>query len=121
MADSTRRAVITGLGVLSPIGNTAGAFWQSLVEGKTGVRAIQNFDAKNLPCRIGGEVPDFSAKSMIDKSYRKALNAMSRAVQLGTIASQFAMQDAGLAKGTLPPERFTAREWGWLKAGYGAA
>lgn len=106
MTNQSRRAVLTGCGVLSPIGNTPAAFWQSLLDGKTGVRAIQNFDAANLPCRIGGEVPDFSAKSMIDKSYRKALNAMSRPVQMGTIGSQLAMQDVGLAKGALPPERF---------------
>jgi len=106
MADSSRRAVLTGLGILSPIGHTPASFWESLLAGKSGVRAIQTFDASKLPCRIGGEVPDFSAKSMIDKGYRKALNAMSRPVQMGTIASQFAMQDAGLAKGSLTPERF---------------
>ena len=106
MAATTRRAVLTGFGVLSPIGNTPAAFWQNLLDDKSGVRTIQNFDSSSLPCRIGGEVPDFVAKNLIDKSYRKALNAMSRPVQMGTIGSQFAMQDAGLAKGSLPPERF---------------
>ena len=105
MVTSTRRAVITGLGVISPIGTGAGPFWAALRAGTSGVRTIRAFDPSALPCRIAGELPDFVAKAMIEKSYRKSLNAMARVVQIGVVASQFAMHDAGLAKGTVAPER----------------
>jgi 3-oxoacyl-[acyl-carrier-protein] synthase II len=101
-----RRAVITGLGVLTPIGSTADDLWASLRAGVSGIRRIQAFDPSALPCQIGGELPDFNAKKLIEKNYRKALNAMARPVQIGVVASQLAMQDAGLSKGTIAPERF---------------
>lgn len=100
------RAVIAGYGFLTPIGSTPEAVWESLRTGATGIRKIQAFDASPLPCHIGGEIPDFVAKNLIEKSYRKSLNAMARPVQLGVVVSQFAMQNMGLAKGAIPPERF---------------
>jgi 3-oxoacyl-[acyl-carrier-protein] synthase II len=105
-ASARRRAVITGLGFVTPIGSTPAAVWDALRTGRTGIRRIQSFDASPLPCHIGGEVPDFIAKNLIEKHYRKSLNAMARPVQLGVIAAQFAMADLGLKKGSLPPERF---------------
>jgi 3-oxoacyl-[acyl-carrier-protein] synthase II len=54
---------------------------------------------------MAGEVRDFSAKSLIEKSYRRTLNAMARTVEFGVIGCQFAMQDAGLTKGAVHPER----------------
>jgi 3-oxoacyl-[acyl-carrier-protein] synthase II len=54
---------------------------------------------------MAGEVRDFSAKSLIEKSYRRTLNAMARTVEFGVIGCQFAMQDAGLTRGAVPPER----------------
>jgi 3-oxoacyl-[acyl-carrier-protein] synthase II len=106
MPTTSRRAVLTGFGVVSPIGATPAAFWQSLVGGASGIRPIRSFDASALPCRIAGEIPDFAAKSVIEKSYRKALNAMGRTVQLGVVAAQFAVHDAGLKKGDVDPFRF---------------
>jgi 3-oxoacyl-[acyl-carrier-protein] synthase II len=105
MATSPRRAVITGLGVLTPIGSSPAALWEALRAGTSGVGPIRAFDASALPCRIAGELPDFAAKTLIEKSYRKSLNAMARTVQVGVVTAQFAMQDAGLAKGAVPPER----------------
>ncbi|HXD88213.1 MAG TPA: beta-ketoacyl-[acyl-carrier-protein] synthase family protein [Urbifossiella sp.] len=105
-ASARRRAAITGLGFVTPIGSTPAAVWDALRSGRTGIRRIQGFDASPLPCHIGGEVPDFVAKAVIEKHYRKSLNAMARPVQLGVIAAQFAMADLGLKKGALPPERF---------------
>ena len=55
-----RRVVITGLGVISPIGNGCTAFWQSLISGHSGIRAISRFDASGLPVRIAGEITDFA-------------------------------------------------------------
>jgi 3-oxoacyl-[acyl-carrier-protein] synthase II len=100
------RAVIAGYGFLTPIGSTPEAVWESLRSGATGIRRIQAFDASPLPCHIAGEIPEFVAKNLIVKSYRKSLNAMARPVQLGVVASQFAMENMGLAKGAIPPERF---------------
>src|SRR5436853_7238552 len=51
-------------------------------------------------------MPDFNPKAVVEKHYRKALNAMSRMVQLGVVATQYCMADAGLKKGTLPSARF---------------
>jgi 3-oxoacyl-[acyl-carrier-protein] synthase II len=102
----TCRAVIAGYGFLTPIGSTPEAVWESLRTGATGIRKVQAFDATPLPCQIAGEIPDFVAKNLIEKSYRKSLNAMARPVQIGVVASQFAMQNMGLAKGAIPPDRF---------------
>jgi 3-oxoacyl-[acyl-carrier-protein] synthase II len=106
MANHSRRAVLTGFGVLSPIGVSPAGFWDSLLAGRSGVRPVTLFDASALPCRIAGEISDFNAKALIEKSYRKSLNAMSRMVQLGVVASQLAMQELGLKKGDVAPERF---------------
>src|SRR4051812_39607573 len=106
MANHSRRAVLTGLGVLTPIGATQDAVWQALVSGTSGIKPITLFDASALPSRIAGEVSDFAPKTLIDKSYRKSLNARGRMVQLGTVVAQFAMQDAGLKRGDVTPERF---------------
>ena len=105
MVTSHRRTVLTGFGVLSPIGSTPDAFWDALVAGTCGVRQITLLDASALPCHIAGEVPNFSAKAAIDKSYRRSLNAMARTVELGVIGAQLGLANAGLAKGTVPANR----------------
>jgi 3-oxoacyl-[acyl-carrier-protein] synthase II len=105
MVTPRRRTVVTGLGVLSSIGSTPAAFWAALVAGTPGVARLRAFDPAPLPCQLAGEVADYNAKAVVEKSYRKQLNAMSRTVSMGLVVSQFAMQDAGLAKGTVPPER----------------
>ena len=105
MESNSRRLVLTGFGVLSPIGSTPDAFWQALLAGTSGVRTVSLIDASELPTHIAGEVPGFVAKSIIEKSYRKSLNAMARTVELGVVGAQLAVQNAGLAKGSVPPER----------------
>ncbi|MBY0513724.1 MAG: beta-ketoacyl-[acyl-carrier-protein] synthase family protein, partial [Gemmataceae bacterium] len=105
MATTTRRAVLTGFGVLSPIGSTPAAFWDGLLANASAVRVVKAFDGSALPCHVGGEIPDFSAKTLIEKSFRKSLNAMARTVQLGVVAAQLAMQDAGLPRGAVAAER----------------
>jgi 3-oxoacyl-[acyl-carrier-protein] synthase II len=105
MMTISRRTVLTGFGVISPIGSGPLAFWEALLAGVPGVHTITHFDPFALPSRMAGEVRGFSAKSNIEKSYRRTLNAMARTVEFGVIGCQLAMQDAGLAKGTIPPER----------------
>jgi 3-oxoacyl-[acyl-carrier-protein] synthase II len=105
MTTNSRRTVLTGLGVICPIGAGPAAFWQNLLAGVPGVHTITSLDPLALPSKMAGEVRDFSAKSLIDKSYRRTLNAMARTVEFGVIGCQQAMQDAGLTKGSVPPER----------------
>ncbi len=107
MVASSRRTVITGVGVLSPIGLDAAAFWQSLREGRSGVRPIKAFDASALPVRFAGEVPEFTdAKNHVEKAHRKSLRIMARTIQLAVGAAQRALEDGAVDKSKLVPERF---------------
>ena len=107
MAASSRRAVITGVGVLSPIGLDADAFWRSLREGRSGVRTIRSFDASALPVRFAGEIAEFrDAKDYVEKNQRKSLRMMARTIQLAVAAAQRALDDGAVDKTKLVPERF---------------
>jgi 3-oxoacyl-[acyl-carrier-protein] synthase II len=106
MASSSRRAVITGLGVLSPVGLGQEAYWQGLLAGRSGIRTISAFDTSSLPTHIGGEIPDFDAKQFIRKEDRKSLRVMARAIQLAVCAAQLALDDSKIDKGRLDPTRF---------------
>ncbi|MEI7685893.1 MAG: beta-ketoacyl synthase N-terminal-like domain-containing protein [Planctomycetota bacterium] len=103
---SPRRVVITGLGVLSPIGLDAGKFWDSLVAGKSGIRRITAFDAQSLPAPIAGEIDGFDPKSYIEKKERKSLRVMARTIQLAVAAAQVALDDSKIQKDKLDPARF---------------
>jgi 3-oxoacyl-[acyl-carrier-protein] synthase II len=105
MTTNSRRTVLTGLGVISPVGSGPATFWQSVLAGTPGVRTITHLDPTNLPSRMAGEVRDFVPKNLIEKSYRRTLNAMARTVEFGVIGCQLAMQDAGLGKGAVAPHR----------------
>src|SRR5271170_1072632 len=106
MAASIRRAVITGLGILSPIGLDAASFWHSLHTGKSGVRPITNFDASGLPVRIAGEIPNFDAKKFVEKKDRRSLKMMARTIELAVCAAQLALTDGKVDKSKLNPDRF---------------
>ncbi len=105
MQQPLRRTVITGFGVISPIGSRPEAFWSALRAGTPGVHRLRRFDPVHLPSQMGGEVLDFNARQLIEKSYRRTLNAMARTVELGVVGSQWAMEDAGLRRGSVPPRR----------------
>ncbi len=87
------RIVITGIGAMSPLGHTALESWQSLVEGRSGIGAITQFDPAGLPVTIAGEVKDFVPKEYMDF---KEARRMSRASQLAVAAARMAIADAGL-------------------------
>ncbi len=106
MPSSTRRAVLTGLGVISPLGLSNDSFWNSLTQKKTGIRRVTAFDASALPTRIAGEVPDFDAKQFLDKKDRKSLRMMARSIQLAVAAAQLAIDDSKLDKEKIDPTRF---------------
>jgi 3-oxoacyl-[acyl-carrier-protein] synthase II len=106
MATSRRRAVVTGQGVISPIGLDKDTFWQSLCAGRSGVRPITSFDASALPTRFAGEVSDFDARNYVDKKERKNLKVMSRTIQLAVAAAQLALDDSRVDKERLDVTRF---------------
>ena len=62
-----RRAVITGLGAVTPLGESIDGIWENLLAGNSGVRKITLFDASELPCQIAGEIPDFDPSRYMEK------------------------------------------------------
>jgi 3-oxoacyl-[acyl-carrier-protein] synthase II len=101
-----RRAVFTGIGILSPIGLTPELFWEALLAGRSGVRTIQAFDPSGLPTRIAGEVPGFDAKKYLAKEQRKSLKAMARGIQLAVAGAQLALEDSRVDLAKVDPTRF---------------
>jgi 3-oxoacyl-[acyl-carrier-protein] synthase II len=89
-----RRVVVTGLGVVSPVGIGVDTFWNSLMEGRSGVRRITTFDPSALDTQIAAEVPDFDPTDFMD---RKEARRNDRFVQFGYAASRLALDDAQLA------------------------
>lgn len=87
------RAVVTGVGAITPIGLTAHEFWKNLSGGVSGVSRITRFDASNLPVQIAAEVKDFEPGNYMDP---KEARRMSRFAQLAVAAARLAADDAGL-------------------------
>ncbi len=96
------RVVITGMGAMSPLGQTARESWQSLLDGRSGIGPITQFDASALSVRIAGEVKGFVPKEYMDF---KEARRMSRASQLAVAAARMALVDAGLPEPVPDPER----------------
>ena len=90
------RVVITGIGVVSPIGIGTKAFWDNLLAGKCGIKRIAQFDPSGLACQIAAEVPAYKIGDYVPKSYRKATKVMARDIELAVIAADDAFKDAGL-------------------------
>jgi 3-oxoacyl-[acyl-carrier-protein] synthase II len=86
-----RRVVITGIGVVTPIGTGKERFWDALMEGRSGVRTIQSFDPTPFPTRIAAEVDDFDPLHYLD---RKEAKRNDRFVQFAIAATQLALADA---------------------------
>ena len=87
------RVVITGLGVIAPIGTGKEEFWKGLLEGRNGIQRITRFDADGFDAQIAGEVRDFEPTAYIDKKESKR---MDRCTQFAVAAARLAMEDAGL-------------------------
>src|SRR5438128_6402464 len=104
--NSERRVVITGLGVITPIGNDLETFWKSLTEGKSGIRKIQAFDITGYDCQIAGEVRDFDPKPFFNNP--KDLRRTDRFVQLAMAAAKMSIQDSGIDLGSVNHDRFGA-------------
>src|SRR5262249_35490412 len=106
MAGTSRRAVLTGIGVLSAIGQDNASFWDALKSGRSGIRPIQAFDVSTLPVRIAGEVIPFDARNYVEKKERKSLLIMARTIQLAVAAAKLALDDSRVDKTKLDPTRF---------------
>ena len=106
MAASNRRVVLTGIGVVSPIGLEAATFWQNLLSGHSGVHIIQAFDPASLPTRFAGAVVGFDVKKYMEKDDRKQIRVMSRPIQLAVAAANLALADGKVDKKKLDPSRF---------------
>jgi 3-oxoacyl-[acyl-carrier-protein] synthase II len=90
---SQRRVVVTGLGIVSPVGNTLATAWDSVINGRSGVGPITHFDAAAYNSRIAAEVRDFDAKAWMPP---KDVKKMETFIHYGIAASLMAMEDAGL-------------------------
>ncbi len=103
---SRRRVVVTGLGLISPVGNTVTAGWASLVAGQTGIDTITKFDAAAFACRFAGEVKGFQVEDYIPT---KEARHMDTFIHYGMAAAIQAVQDAGLPFGDALDEQSAER------------
>jgi 3-oxoacyl-[acyl-carrier-protein] synthase II len=88
-----RRVVVTGVGVVSPLGTGNQKNWDALISGESGIGLITRFDTTDYPVRIAGEVKDFVAEEFIEK---KEIKKMDLFIQYALGAAHFAMEDSGL-------------------------
>jgi 3-oxoacyl-[acyl-carrier-protein] synthase II len=107
-----RRVVITGLGLISPLGNSPGALWSALVEGRSGVRTISMLPSDRQPLKYAAEARDFSGEiddfgemeNQRKKAIKKGLKVMCRETRMAVAAAQLAVADAGFAEKPMDPE-----------------
>jgi 3-oxoacyl-[acyl-carrier-protein] synthase II len=102
---SRRRVVVTGLGIVCPVGIGVDESWRGIVAGKSGIGPITQFDASSFPTRIAGEVKNFEAEKYMDK---KEIRRNDRFIQLAMAAGDMAMKDSGLDMSREDPERIGA-------------
>jgi len=88
----SRRVVITGIGLVTPLGLDAPSTWEALLAGKSGIGPITRFDASNLPARIAGEVRDFDPLQHIDRKEARKMDAFTH---FAVVAAGEALRDAG--------------------------
>lgn len=110
---SERRVVITGLGVISPLGDTPEALWDALSSGRSGVTRLDAVPPDHLPTSAAGQIPQFTGQ--VDdfgpleadqkKAIRKALKVMCRECQMGVAAAMRTLRDAGTQTGGFDPQR----------------
>jgi 3-oxoacyl-[acyl-carrier-protein] synthase II len=101
-----RRVVVTGLGCVSPVGNTVADAWSNLLAGQSGIGPITRFDASAMSCRIAGEIKNFDLESYISA---KEARTMDRFIHYGIAAAAQAIQDAGLPSGEALDEEEACR------------
>ncbi|MFN3653430.1 MAG: beta-ketoacyl-ACP synthase II [Armatimonadota bacterium] len=97
-----RKVVITGMGLITPIGTGREEFQRGLLAMRPGIRPITRFDTREFRCRVAGEIPDFEPTDYLD---RKRARRLDRYSQLAISAARLAMEDARLDPGDTDPER----------------
>ena len=108
-----RRVVITGMGVVSPLGNTPDELWNALREGKSGVDFLQRIPGDRLPSNVGGEARGFTGsiddfgelEKKLKRNIKKGLKLMCREIEMGVASAQHAIVNAGLSPGVCDPDR----------------
>ncbi|OGO13247.1 MAG: beta-ketoacyl-[acyl-carrier-protein] synthase II [Chloroflexi bacterium RBG_16_47_49] len=108
-----QRAVITGMGAVTPLGSSIDLFWTGLINGVSGVRKITQFDASEFPCQIAGEIPDFNPDLYLDQ---KETRRLPRSAQIALASAIQAVSDAGLP-GTMPDKERAAVIYGTALGG----
>lgn len=98
-----RRVVVTGIGVLTPIGNSKEEFFDSLKEGKSGIDTITRFDIEGFPTKIAGELKDFKPEDYMSK---KDAKRMDRFTQYAMAASKMAMDDSNISVDKIDSDKF---------------
>lgn len=98
----SRRVVITGMGVTSPVGNDIDTFWSSLCSGKSGIDRITAFDTTEYPAKIAGEVKGIDFSNYVDV---KEVKRTDRAILLGVVGAALAVKDSGLDLNSVDLER----------------
>ncbi len=97
-----KRVVVTGMGALTPLGNTVDDYWNGLVNGVSGAAPITQFDASKFRTRFACEVKNFEPTNFLDKKEARKIDRFS---QFALVASDQAMADAGLNKDNINPDR----------------
>lgn len=97
-----KRVVVTGMGALTPLGNSVNDYWTGLVNGVSGADMITQFDASKFRTKFACEVKNFDPVAFMD---RKEARKLDRFTQLALVASDQAMADAGLNKENINPDR----------------
>lgn len=92
--DNNRRIVVTGIGIISSVGIGKDAFWDAIINGKSGISEITSIDTSNYKCHRGGEVKNFNPEDFIPK---RKIKFLGRCSQLAIAASRLALEDAGLS------------------------
>jgi 3-oxoacyl-[acyl-carrier-protein] synthase II len=102
--NNDRKVVITGMGVISPVGNDLDTFWNRLTNGVSGIRQIEHFDVSKYDCRIGGEVRNFDPKPFFNNP--KDIRRTDRFAQMALAAAKMAMRDSGIDLERVNRDRF---------------
>lgn len=103
---SRRRVVVTGLGCISPVGNTVAEAWANLLAGQSGIDRITKFDASNFSCQIAGEVKGFNVEEYMSA---KDARSMDTFIHYGIAAADQAVKDAGLPTGEVLSDDLATR------------
>lgn len=114
MSSTDRRVVITGMGLISPLGHCPTELWDSLTQGKSGIRVIDAIPTDHFPSDIGGQCSQFTGEiedfgeldKQLTRQIKRALKLMCRDIKLGVAAAQLAFSDAGISADEFDPASF---------------